>query len=234
MIVTAHQPEFMPWPGFFFKMHRADLFVMLDDVQFEKNNFQNRNKIHSQSHGETWLTIPVEHRGYLNKTFREIRISSAGGQARRDKVWRGICHSYGRHTYFDYYQDELGSLISRRWDSLYEQNLSLINFFRHHWNISTPIVESSSLNANGFNWQRLLNIAVISGASEYLSGPSGRTYLELNAFHQAGVSVSFSDFDANIVAEYGLRPFLSSLDLLMNLGPKAEGIIKGQRRSFAK
>lgn len=220
MLVTIHQPEHLPWPGFFHKMALAELYVVLDTVQFTKNNWQNRNRITSPGGAADWITVPVQLKGHTSSTIRDIDISTQQ-HAWRKKYWGRIKNAYSRHRYFDLYSESLGAIVHRERSSLLELNMELIEFFRHVLGIDTPLVMASELDARGKRSDLLLHICQRLGASQYLSGPSGREYLDLPIFEQAGVEVLFHDFKPPVYSAPHYQPGLSTIDLLMNCGPES-------------
>lgn len=181
MIVTIHQPEHFPYDGFFQKMSRADLFVVLDNVKFRKNYFQNRNKIKSRSGDDLWITVPVE-KSADSKDIRDVMTSTDPNW--RKKVSKTIQENLGvdlKHVY--------------EHDKLIDINMSSIKWCMDKMGIKKQMVMSSSLEVSGSKSELLVNILKRVGAKKYLSGPSGRDYLDLNLFD--GIEVEFFEPKVN-------------------------------------
>lgn len=181
MIVTIHQPEHFPYDGFFQKMSRSDLFVVLDNVKFRKNYFQNRNKIKSRSGGDLWITVPVE-KSADSKDIRDVMTSTDPNW--RKKVSKTIQENLGvdlKHVY--------------EHDKLIDINMSSIKWCMDKMGIKKQMVTASSLEVSGSKSELLVNILKRVGAKKYLSGPSGRDYLDLNLFD--GIEVEFFEPKVN-------------------------------------
>lgn len=232
MIVAIHQPEHLPWLGFFNKLDQADLFVLLDVVQFRKNYFQNRNRILSPG-GPTWITVPVRTKGHMTRTIREMEIGHQSMEERGED-WRArhldqIRSAYGEHPYFDFVFPGLERLYARRWRYLADVNEAIIRLFVSLLRIATPILRASQLEVHGSSSSLLLQICRRVGANVYLSGPSGRDYLDESIFEEARVEVRYHGFQHPSYPQSGRTNFtsnLSTLDLLCNCGPEGLSIIR--------
>lgn len=229
MLVTIHQPEHMAWLGFFHKMSQADCYVLLDCVQFEKNNWQNRNKFVDRTGNVFWLTVPVGVKGHLSCTINDILIQNE--QPWQRKYWGRFADAYGKHPYFKQYADELEGIIKAPNRSLLvELNLDLIHFFRRVFKIENELVRASNLGVEGKRTDLLVDICTKVGAQTYLSGPSGKDYLDRQVFSDKGVELTFHEFKHPNYEAKHFFPYLSALDLVMNHGEKSREIIAmGQR-----
>jgi hypothetical protein len=221
MRVAIHQPEHLPWLGFLDKARRADRFVFLDTVAFKKNYFENRNRIRTPQ-GWAWVTVPVLHKGKFGQTFNEVEINN---QTRWAEIYfRTIRQNYAKAPFWTTYETALADIILLPRERLVDFNLALIEFLFAAFGISTPTLRASALNPDGKKGDLLLDICRKAGAGVYLSGPSGRDYLDESIFSAAGIGVEYHAFTH---PEYrqAFAPFvpgMSSLDLLLNEGP--EGI----------
>jgi len=223
MRVTIHQPEHLPWLGFFHKMAQCDRYVILDNVQFTKNNFQNRNRLIDRKGNIFWSTVPVVMAGHLNKTISEIQIENRQPWAR--KVWARISNEYCRHPYFELYSEDIRKIFGTNYSRLVDLNIALIDFFRAQLDINVPLVRSSALDTHGVRSELLLSICNKLGASEYLSGPSGRGYLDTSLFDDANVKIAYHSFEHPSYDAPIFAPYLSTLDLLFNHGPESRRIL---------
>ncbi len=219
MIVTIHQPEHLPWLGFFDKIAAADVYVCLDTVQFRKNYFQNRNRILTAA-GPAWVTVPVMVKGHLSSTIADTKIAEDGRWAK--KYWRTVTQSYGRHPFFEEYAPAFGQVLSRSWRGLRDLNLSLIELFFAALGLDRKPVLASDLGVTGQSSALLLEVCRRVGADVYLSGPMGESYLDESGFRAAGIAVQYHRFDHPVYPQLGRQDFvdkLSAFDLLMNVGP---------------
>lgn len=175
MIVTIHQPEHFPYMGFFQKMSSADVFVVLDNVKFRKNYFQNRNKIKTRSGQDVWITIPVE-KSADSKEIKDVLTSS-------DSLWRKkIIKTLQENLRFD------ASEIYQ-YEKLIDINMASIRWAMKHLGINKDIIYASNLSAKGAKSELLANILREVGATKYISGPSGKDYLDMSFF--SGIDVEF-------------------------------------------
>jgi hypothetical protein len=226
MIVAVHQPCFLPWLGYLDRMARADLFIVLDHVQFERRNYQNRTRIRidGQPH---WLTVPVHQHSQLERITDKL-IDNPDGD---DPHWWGANHARTlRHAYRDApfladYEPTLRRLLETRHERLVDLNASLLDFLRTALDIRTPLVRSSELAVDGARSQLILNLCLAAGADTYLAGMGGsRHYLDVDAFAAAGVRIVWQDFAHPHYTQCGgndgdFVPGLSAIDYLFNVGP---------------
>ncbi|HLC71573.1 MAG TPA: WbqC family protein [Candidatus Nanoarchaeia archaeon] len=223
MKIAIHQPEHLPYLGFMYKMSQCDIFVLLDDVQFQKNGFQNRNRIKT-SQGAQWVTVPVLHS--FGQKINEVRIDNKSDWKR--KHLQSIQANYAQAPYFKKYFPLLQEIYSRPWNELCELNITLIQFFTQELGIKEKIVRSSSLIKTGEKNELLISICKNLNATSYLSG-MGAAYLDVTLFLKNKIEVEYTIFKH---PEYpqGYTPFLSNmstLDLLMNCGPLSGNILRG-------
>jgi hypothetical protein len=221
VLVAIHQPEHMPWLGFFEKMLRADVFVLLDDVQFSKGDFQNRNRVKGRD-GAQWLTVPV-----VQKLGRKINEVETAGDAWRAKHWKTLRSCYARAAHFDEFAGEFEEFYSHDWAKLSELNVEAIRMLARAFGVEKEFVFSSTLGAGGQKSERVLNICKAVGATRYYSGRAGSTYLDAEAFRREGVEIVVQQFEHPVyeqlfMKEQGFVPNLSAADLLFNCG--AEGL----------
>lgn len=219
MILTIHQPEHLPWLGFFNKMAYVDTFLLLDGVQFTKNNYQNRNKIMG-TNGEQWLGVPVETKGHIHSRICDMKISNTYNAKWREKYLKTIEYAYKKHPYFKQCYPFFAELLGCEHENLCELNIAIINFFLDLLEIKPAIVRSSDLSLYGSKSDLILACCKAMRASVYVSGPSGRDYLNLSDFKDAGIEVVFNDFEHPTYPQYKRKeftPYLSTLDLLMNV-----------------
>ena len=232
MIVAIHQPNFLPWLGYFDRMLRCDLFVLLDHVQFERRNYQNRTLIRLEDAGR-WLTVPVVQLSQKERII-EKRIDNPADMS--GSRWWGPNHfatlryAYRKAPYFELYAPRLREILEARWEKLVDLNLATLDFLREALHITTPTVRSSTLQVEGQRSGLMLNLCKEVGAKSFLGGMGGsRAYLELDAFVAANVGVQWQDFSHPVYPQCGAAPFikgLTTLDLLFNCGPRSAEILR--------
>ena len=233
MLVAIHQPEHMPWLGFFEKMLRADLFVLLDDVQFSKGDFQNRNRVKGRE-GARWLTVPVVH-----KFPQRINVVEVAGNNWQAKHWKTLVSCYARAAHFETFAGPFADLYRQPWAKLSELNVAAIRVLARALGVEKEIIFSSRLAAGGRKSELVLNICRAVGARAYSSGRAGSTYLDASAFRRAGIEIVVQDFEHPVyeqlfMREQGFVPNLSALDLLFNRGAQSRELLAAAaRRSFA-
>lgn len=220
MIVTIHQPEHLPWLGYFNKMAKAEKYVILDSVQFEKNYFQNRNRIMG-SNGVQWLAIPVQMKGHMSSTIATTQI--AGNERWKTKYLNTIQMSYSKYPFFKEVFPVMEEAISIDTNLIADINIAIFKAFADKMDIHPEFIRSSELNIAGLKSALILDICKATDAAIYIAGPSGRDYLDMDSFKAAGIEVKFNDYTH---PKYPQRkteefvPYLSSLDLFMNCGFK--------------
>jgi hypothetical protein len=225
MRLAAHQPQYLPWLGYFDKMDRVDLFVLLDGVQYKKNEWQNRNRIRTAG-GWQWLTVPVHYR--FPMSLREVRPD--GGPWRR-KHREALRIQYARAPHRDRLLEVLEPLYAEPFESLAALNVRSVTLLAGLLGVRTPIVVASSLEGlPGGADDRLIALCRRFGCGTYLAGAGGRDYMDLEAYRRAGIEVEFQAFRHPVYpqAHPGFEPDLSAVDLLMNCG---RGAIERVRRT---
>lgn len=230
MILAAHQPNFLPWLGFFDRMRKADLFVMVDHVQFERQNFQNRTQVKT-AEGARWVTVPVHQRSRGERIMEKtIDNQGQGRHGWSRKALLTLKYSYQGLPHYASYAPRFEAVLGRRWERLVDLNVALLELCRGCLGISTPMLRSSSLSVKGAKSDMVLDLCRAVGADTYLAGMGGsRHYLDLESFARAGVKVVFQDFRHPRYAQRPGTEFvagLSALDLLFNHGPDAERLLR--------
>lgn len=224
MIVTAHQPQFLPWIGYFDKMDRADVFVLLDTVQFKKNEWQNRNRIKT-AQGWQWLTVPVRHD--FGQSIHEVEI--AADVAWQDKHLKSLQTNYRKAAFFEAYFDTLAEIYQRPWTRLAALNIAFIRALSQKLGLTTEIVVSSELPTfSDHPDDRLIELTRHFNADTYLAGAGGRAYMDVERYDRAGINLVFQDFVHPTYAQlYGeFIPGMSVVDLLFNCGETSLEVIR--------
>lgn len=224
--IAIVQSNYIPWKGYFDLISSVDEFILLDDVQYTRRDWRNRNLIKSAS-GLQWLTIPIENKGNFKETIKNIRVNNSSWT---DLHWKKIVFSYGKAPFFK----EFSPKIKNLYNSVSEmQKLSEINYF-----FITKICEMIEIKTHihwSMNYQsdfgknnRLLSICRQAGASVYVSGPAAKEYLDVSAFQAAGIDVYWHDYTRYPTYNQLFGEFIhgvSVLDTLFNCGSKAKNFI---------
>jgi hypothetical protein len=213
-------------------MARADLFILLDHVQFERRNYQNRTMIRIDD-AVRWLTVPVLQRSQKERIVDKLVDNSSEGPR-----WWGpnhfstLRHAYRDAGYFSLYAPQLKKLYDTRYERLTDVNQAMLDFLRDTFGIRTPIARSSELRVGGAKAELILNLCKTVGADTLLAGFGGsRAYLNENEFAAAGVRIRWHEFKHPVYRQCGNSPFtagLSALDLLFNCGPESRAILFGE------
>jgi hypothetical protein len=231
--VVISQSNYLPWKGYFDLIHDADLFLFLDDVQYTKNSWRNRNRLKGPN-GPFWLTIPVG--GSITKRVCDIRLPE-GPWARAH--WRTIRSAYGASKYFNNYSSFFADVYERSaFATLSELNQFLIrNIARQFLGIKTQFASSREFDASGTGQERVLNLLKSAGATTYISGPAGKAYLDEVSFLKAGIKLCWKDYSGYPEYEQLYGSFeheVSILDVLCCTGPLASYYIWEWRSKSAQ
>ena len=224
MILTAHQPVYLPWLGLFHKIALADLFCFFDIVQYQRKDYNNRNKIKT-GNGELWLSVPVESKGHLNKNVSEILIVQDNWAK---KHLKSIELNYKKTPFFQNYFPELQSiLINNSKYTLGSLNLKLLEYFMECLSINTPIIKASEHSFNGFGSDLVLDMCIKLGADNYIFGEQGKNYADVDAFKAKKIIVEFQNYTHPIYNQVGrpFLPYMSIVDLLFNEGERSYDIL---------
>ena len=221
MRVSISQPAYLPWLGYFDKIMRSNLHIVLDDVALERsstNRFTNRNRIRS-SNGAIWLTVPVKTSKLGQPLIKDVFIDNEQGW--QAKHLRTIEQNYRKASCFAELQPFIDLSYSQKWDQLADLLTEQRAWLLKNLGIKTDILVNSELKVFGSKSELILNICKSVGATTYLSGPFGKDYLELDRFAHESITVEFQDYRHPTYAQIGsssFEPFLSILDLLANCG----------------
>jgi hypothetical protein len=217
LIVGIHQPAYLPWLGYFDRIRSADLFIILDTVQFQKGSFQNRNKVLT-SNGPIWLTVPVHTAGNLfNTTLKDIRIDNE--RHWQSKHWSTLRMNYSAAPEFEKIAQMVAPIYKRQWSSLSDLCWEMLQLFNCLLHINTQIVKASDLGfIEGKKSELIMNLCREVNADVYLSGSQGLQYLEEEKFAANGISISYQNYLTKPYRQNSNEfiPALGVIDLLFN------------------
>ena len=221
MIITIHQPEHLPWLGLFNKIAKCEKFVILDSVQYEKNYFQNRNRILG-TNGVQWISIPISNKGHMDGSIATTLIATDPKNIKwKEKYLQTIKQSYGKYPYFNDVYPLLEEALNTNTEYFCEINIAIIKSFCEKLDIHPEYIRSSELSVDGLKSNLILDICKEVKADLYIAGPSGRDYLDMQSFKDAGIEVKFNDYNHPTYPQKRSEEFidhLSALDLFMNVG----------------
>lgn len=240
MIVAAHQPHFLPWLGYLDRMARADRFVIVDHVQFERRNFQNRTMIRLGEHAK-WLSVPVQQHSQKERIIEKLICNAEEGSTRAwgPAMFQTIRYAYREAPFFAKYSSQLREILETPWQKLADLDQATLDFLREAYGITTPLVRSADLAPEGQRSEMLLDLCRKVGATTYLGGMGGsRTYLDTAIFTAEGIDVAWHEFEHPRYHQCGPKPFipgLSAIDLLFNVGEECRRYIgpEAQERRIA-
>jgi hypothetical protein len=223
-VVAIHQPQFLPWLGYFDKLDRSDVFCLLDTVQYKKNEFQNRNRIKTVD-GWQWLTVPVTYR--FPQRIYEVGVNQTVDWQR--KHLQALKTNYRKAPFFDTYIGKFEKFYQQPYELLAEVNVACIKLLMDLLGLKNKVVLSSSLQVETEDpTLRLVEICQTLDGDTYLSGRDGAKYMDLDTFHSHQIEIIFQDFNHPEYPQcYGpFEPNLSVVDLLFNCGPDSLNIIR--------
>ena len=225
MLAGIHQLHYLPWLRYFEKIARSDVFIVLDNIQFNKNGWQNRNKVKTAM-GATLLSVPVH--SSQGCTLDAVRIDNTSKWAR--KHWATIQQNYARAPYFEEHGPFLESVYARPWDRLNALNRAMLKYFVPKLGIDTRLVYASELNVPGEATERLVNLLEAVGANRYYTGAYAlEQYLDASVLRDAGISLEIQEWSAPVYPQLhgDFIPDLAILDLLLNCGPRSLDTLLG-------
>jgi len=193
MIIAIHQPNYLPYLGFFDKMLQSDMFVIYDDAQFDKGDFQHRNKIRIY-HGWKWLTVPVEKKRMPIKDIKILKGLTLKGMNWQEAHLHDINNNYKNTPYYKRHEEFLNDIYLAEYDNLIDVNMNIINYLKHAFSIKSKIILSSELELKSKSSMRLVEITEALDGDVYLSGPAGHDYLDISLFENNDVKVEFQDW----------------------------------------
>ena len=227
-VISIHQPGYIPWLGFFKKIQSSDVFVFLDDVQFEKNGWHNRNKIKT-SENWMWLTVPVNAK--LGTNLNEIRIDYSSKWVKKHE--KSIEMNYSKSEFFEKYWPHFKKIYEKEYELLIDLNMALIKKIMEILEIKTKTLLSSSLEITQKKSARILQICQSLNASEYISGIMGEDYLDVEDFKKNKIRLIFQNYQhPTYLQKYkSFLPNMSIIDLLFNEGNNASNILKESKNT---
>ena len=221
--LSVLQPGYLPWLGFFEQMLTADVFVLYDDVQFDKHGWRNRNRIKC-AHGLQWLTVPVQQHGKPQIT--DVEVDSTKHWPR--KHIKSVRQCYAGAPHLEPYTTELEEVLNRPWRRLVDLDEATTILLAGWLNVDTALVRSSSLPVAGDRNERLVALCRHFDADCYRSGEAARAYLDVELLAREGIEVEWQNLDHPVYPQlHGeFVSHLSALDLILNCGPESAAVLQ--------
>ncbi|TLU81981.1 MAG: WbqC family protein [Chlorobium sp.] len=220
MILTAHQPVYLPWLGLFHKIALADCFCVFDIAQYQTKDFNNRNKIKTNT-GPIWLSVPVESNNHYEKKLSDIKIVNNGWNR---KHFKSIDLAYRKAPYYTHYIGELENILAiKKYTYLADLNFATLEFGLKSLGINVPIVTASKYDFKGAKSDLVLDMCKTLNANDYIFGAQGINYADISSFHRSGIAPHFQDYKHPVYPQlHGeFEPYMSIIDLLFNVGPES-------------
>ena len=216
----------MPWLPLLLKIEQSDLFIFLDNVDFQKNGLQNRNQIKS-SQGLIWLTVPIYQK--LGQKIIDVKIVS--DKIWRKKHWQTIQVCYRKAPYFKFYKEALEAIYVNEWSSLCNLNIEIMKMLMEFMDIKTPTIRSSQMKATGQASDLIHNLCLEVGATQYISGIGGKEYLNPSPFYNSGIDLVYKSYSLpkeypQLFNQSGFFNSLSVIDIILNCGQDWRNYIK--------
>ncbi|MBF0511956.1 MAG: WbqC family protein [Candidatus Omnitrophica bacterium] len=227
MIITIHQPQYLPWLGYFDKIAKADIFILLDNVQFKKNEWQNRNRIRTPE-GWQWLTVPVLH--HFGDKINETKINNK--EPWRKKHLRALELNYSKAPFFAQYYPRFQEGLNHEWDNLSDLNVYFVGMILDMLKVKTKTVLASEYEATEHKTLRLVDLCKTFKAQTYLSGQGGQDYLDVEQFKINNIDIVIQKYEHPVYNQMwqgpksqGFISHLSIIDLIFNSGPESLRIL---------
>jgi len=231
MVIGILQPGYLPWLGFFEQMYRSDVFVIYDDVQYDKEGWRNRNRIKT-ANGAQWLTVPVHVRFEDHPLIYEVKIDNKANW--RKKHLSSIKQNYSRSPFYKEYIGTFEDAYCREWEYLVDIDMHFILELANCLGMGgKKIVRSSSLGITGDRMQRLIDICRMFNADTFYEGAAGRNYIDAADLVRHGIKVEYQDYKHPVYKQlYGeFISHLSVIDLLFNHGDDSLLILTNKKSS---
>lgn len=222
MIVGIHQLNFAPWMGYFNKVAKSDIFILLDEVQITFGETMNRNRILNSNGDIFYLSVPCVKKDHLQKKFYEIEISDAYDWQHKQKEF--LRQTYGKFEFYNEVMEKINFIFNKKYEKIIDVNADLLKVLLSILDIKTKLVYQSELNYDRSKKKNdlVLELCKTVKADIYLSGNGARDYMDLHSFDENNIHVMFQTFTPPFydqkLSKNGFIPGLSILDTLFNIG----------------
>ena len=226
MILTEHQPVYLPWLGLFHKIALADEFIFFEKVQYTMKDYVSRNLIKG-TNGPIMLTVPILSKDHFNKNISEIQINNSENWAK--KHWKSIYLNYKNAPYFNEYADFLENLYSKNWDKLVDLNYEMLIWHLKILEIETKVKRMKDYNFQGEKSDLVLDMCKQLNCDLYIFGKLGKDYADVEKYNQNSVKLYFQDYShpkySQQYKKHKFEPYMATIDLVFNEGHNALEIL---------
>jgi hypothetical protein len=226
MKVAIHQPQYLPYGGFFHKLSLSDAYVVMDDAQYDKR-FTNRNRIIAPN-GSIWISVPINKKQKFAPNY-DVEINNA--MSWKDLHWKRLQLSYNNSKFFHLYKDYFDLLYRKEWNLLFDLDLETLKQIISWLGLKTEIILESGLGISSKSTKRLVDVCKAVGADTYVAGSGSKSYMDESLFRRNHLKVEYqnwipSEYEQHLAKEF--VPNLSIVDMLANLGPDTPKVIRGE------
>ncbi|MCI6020248.1 MAG: WbqC family protein [Clostridia bacterium] len=231
MILSGHQPNYLPYPGLIGKILHSDKFIYVSNVQLEKKSWQNRNRIKG-ANGEIMLSVPVLTKGKFDQSIKDTHINNNTDWAK--KHFQAINLSYKKAEYYNRYIDFFDDLYKKEWDSLNELDIYIMNWILKELNIKTEIYYDTDYEFSGKNNELLVQMTKELGCDTYLSNKGSENYVDIDMFVKNGLNHRYLNYNGVRYAQCFKEfiPYLSIFDMLFNIGSEQTYEILADKNNY--
>lgn len=226
--ISIHQPEFLPWAGFFNKILNCDRFIIFDNVKFKHHYFENRCRVMLNDR-PTWITVPVLHKGRGDQRISDVGINNATNWG--EKIWKSLRYNYAKAPFWNEHAGFIEDMfVGRHWDRLVDLNMHALLYYCSYLGIRFDYVLGTEVCSDATGAELVLDTCRRLGAGSYLSGRFGKDYLDDAAFADAGITLVYQSYPATPYPrpDGSMSAPLSILDMTLLLGRNALDYIRGE------
>lgn len=223
MKAVIHQPQYFPYPGFFHKLSLGDVFVIMDNTQYDKR-FTNRNQIIS-SPGPIWLSVPINKK---HKFLSNNQVQINNEISWNEEHYKKIFHAYNRSPYFSNYKEDFQRIYEKKWDYLIDLNIETLKQTLQWLGLKIKIIRESEFGISSSGTQRLIDCCKAVDADTYVSGSGAKAYMDEKLFDKQKINLEFQNYkpvEYNQFSTDNFIPNLSIIDMLCNLGSKTRSFL---------
>lgn len=217
MIVSIHQPDYISYLGYFYKISKSDIFVFLDDAQFSNDNMHHWNRVKTPQ-GECRLKVPVEQ--HLGDAINKVRTKDELGW--KQKHLKTIEMNYAKATYFKEIFPEFKKLLLCDYSDLAQMNIEINTWIAKKFGFSAKLCKTSDMEINTVREERVIDTVKLFGGDTYISGHGAKAYQVEEHFTDAGVKLVYTDYQPieykQLWPKAGFLPYMSVLDYIFNCG----------------
>jgi hypothetical protein len=227
--VAIHQPQYLPYPGFFHKLSLADTLVVMDDVQYDRR-FTNRNRILAPQ-GPIWLTVPIDK---SKKFHRNMDVGVNNSLPWREEHWKKLSYSYRNAKWFGAYGGYFEEMYGREHGMLVDLDVEITKKIIDWLGLRIEVVLESELRVKGDGTERLVNVCLAVGADGYISGTGGKNYIDQSLFSAKHISLAYQQYQPKAYPQRFVQNFvpdLSIVDMLFNVGQESRKLVLAPERA---